>query len=125
LRAQMMDAARFSCETLDDTIGVIAVDGELDLSNARVLDGHVDDLARERASGVLIDLTGTLYVDSTALAAFLNIRQRLSTLGAGLALVITSPHLKRTLEIRGLDSLFQIVGTRDDGLATLRRARPV
>ena len=114
-----MGTARFRDEPVDERVHLLEVEGELDLGNAGEVDVRIERAAREGRSFVLVDLSETRYIDSSALAQLLNARQRLSADRGALALVVASPSLRRTFEVRGLGGLFTIVSTREEGLAAL------
>src|SRR3712207_1228710 len=119
-----MDAGRFSVESLEGDVRVITVEGELDLSNARELDALIAGAARDGARGLLVDLTNAEHVDSTGLASLLNARQQLEGSGVRLVVGLASAHLQRTFEVRGVEGLFELAGSRDEGLRALRDGGP-
>lgn len=98
---------------------VVAVAGEVDIFTApelkRSIGNAIDDGARE----IIVDLTDTRFLDSTALGVLIGAVKRLRPLDGQLVIVNTEPSTAKTFEITGLDQIFTIVGTRDDALATL------
>jgi anti-sigma B factor antagonist len=98
---------------------VLAVAGELDVSNAKELRRRVDELLADGARGLILDLHGLAHVDSSGLAELIGAQQRCEERGGRLVLELDAPGLRRTLEVRGLDALFEIVPTRERAIAAL------
>lgn len=98
---------------------VVAVAGEVDIFTApelkRTIGGAIDGGARE----LVIDLTATRFLDSTALGVLIGAVKRLRPLGGRLIIVNTEPSTAKTFEITGLDQIFTIAETRDDALEQL------
>jgi anti-anti-sigma factor len=115
-----MSAAAFETEGVDDYIQLIVVEGELDLSSSAELRRRVEEALKEGRNSVVIDLSEVTHTDSTGLAALIAAHQLISQRRGRLALVITSEAVRRTVEVRGLDRLFTIEATREDGLAQVR-----
>ena len=115
-----MSAAAFDAEGVDDYIQVIAVEGELDLSSSAELRRRVEEALKQGRNSVVLDLRDVTHMDSTGLAALIAAHQLTSDRRGRLALVITSEAVRRTVEVRGLDRLFTIASTRDEGLEAVR-----
>jgi anti-anti-sigma factor len=115
-----MSAAAFEAEGVDEYIQLIVVEGELDLSSSSELRRRVEAALRAGRNSVVIDLSDVTHMDSTGLASLIAAHQLTEARRGRLALVITSESVRRTVEVRGLDRLFTIAPTRDDGLAAVR-----
>jgi anti-sigma B factor antagonist len=115
-----MREAVFDDQALDDYIQLVSVAGELDMSNAGELRRRVESSVRSGRNCVVIDLSGVKHMDSSGLAALIAAHQLTQDRRGRLALVITSEPVRRTVEVRGLDRLFTIVATRDEGVAAVR-----
>jgi anti-sigma B factor antagonist len=111
--------AAFEVETLAEHIQLVAVSGELDLSNSAELSRQVESAARSGGGAVVIDLSGVTHMDSTGLAALISAHQLAVEREGRLALVIGSEPVRRTVEVRGLDRLFTIFPTREEARAAL------
>ena len=114
-----MAQTSFQDEVLDGGGHVIAVTGELDLTSVGDLRRRVDAALANGRPRVVVDLSGATHLDSSALAELLSAHQRALGLRGGLALVVTTPAIRRILEIRGVDGLFTIAGTRSEAYAAL------
>jgi anti-anti-sigma factor len=95
----------------------IALRGELDLSQREGLDTVLR--VGDDTSIVILDLSETTYLDSSALGAFLTLRQSLLDRDGSVALAGADPHVKRILEITGLDAVFKCYDSMDDARTTL------
>jgi anti-sigma B factor antagonist len=111
--------AVFQPESLDESIKLIAISGELDLASSGDLRRHIDRAVADGRRNLVIDLSDVTHMDSTGLASLIAAHQQAAGHGGRLALVIESRHVRRTLEVRGLDRLFTIVGTREAGVAAV------
>lgn len=98
---------------------VVAVAGEVDIFTApelkRAIGGAIDGGARE----IVVDLTETRFLDSTALGVLIGAVKRLRPMEGRLVIVNTEPSTAKTFEITGLDQIFTIVESRDEGLEQL------
>ena len=115
-----MGPAVFEAEGVDEYIQVVAVAGELDLSNASGLVREVEVAVRSGRNCVVIDLSGVTHMDSTGLAALIEAHHLTQARLGRLALVAGSDSVRRTIEVRGLDRLFVILPSRDDAVASVR-----
>jgi anti-sigma B factor antagonist len=115
-----MGPAVFEGESVDEYIHVVAVIGELDLSNASGLVRQVETAVRSGRNCIVIDLSGVTHMDSTGLAALIEAHHLTQARLGRLALVSGSESVRRTIEVRGLDRLFVIEASRDDAVACVR-----
>ena len=101
---------------------VLAVRGEIDLFTAPELKQVLAESIENGRVRIVIDLTETTFLDSTALGVLIGAVKRLRSRDGALALVNTDENISKTFEITGLDQIFAIVGTRDDAVASLDAA---
>lgn len=110
-------------EELDGVL-VIAVNGELDLNTAPQLEERLETALAANGSGLLLDLSGCEFIDSTGIGLIVRAWQRLDANPEGgdarLALCGLSDQVRRLLEITGLESSIRTYGSRDDALTELR-----
>jgi anti-anti-sigma factor len=116
-----MAPATFDDASYDGDVHVVAVTGELDLSNVGELRRRADGPLADRPPRLVIDLAAVTHIDSSGLAELLQLHQRARDLNGGLVLVVSAPAIQRTLQIRGVDALFTIATTRDEACDALRR----
>lgn len=87
---------------------VIRVAGELDLETAPQLlaeaDPHVDD----GTGGLIVDLSGLAFIDSSGLSALIRINQRMIGTGRSFLIISPSPVVAKAFEITGLDQVLPL-----------------
>jgi anti-sigma B factor antagonist len=110
---------------LDDAAGdvvVVVVEGEHDIYTAPKLRERLDE-AIGRGGGIVVDLTGTTFVDSSVLGALLDARRR--ALEGGLGFVVSvaetvEPGVQRILDITGLVPVLPVVKGREEAIDVAR-----
>src|SRR3954447_3517120 len=109
-------------ESLDDARHVVAVRGEIDLFTAPDLKTTLLAAIDGGKNRIVVDLTETAFLDSTALGVLIGAIKRVRARDGALTIVNTDPNIAKTFEITGLDQIFTIVGTRDEAIAALDTA---
>jgi anti-sigma B factor antagonist len=87
---------------------VLEVGGELDLYTAPRLSSQVGEIIALGATSLVVDLTETTFVDSTALHVLLDAKKRILAEGGDLVVVCPSPHVRRIFEVTGVDGLLRL-----------------
>ncbi len=100
---------------LDERTSVIAVDGDLDLSTAPQLKWMLLDALEEGHSQLVLDLSRTGFMDSTALGVLVGVNRSLAT--GSLAIVCPRAEVLKIFELSGVDGAFAISPTLSDALA--------
>jgi anti-sigma B factor antagonist len=106
-------------DALDDDRHVVAVRGEIDLFTAPELKQKLTDAIEGGKSRIVVDLSETTFLDSTALGVLIGAVKRLRSREGALVIVNVDQNIAKTFEITGLDQIFTIVGTRDEAVAAL------
>jgi anti-sigma B factor antagonist len=106
-------------ESLDADSHVIGVRGEIDLFTAPDLKATLLGVIDGGKSRVVVDLSDTTFLDSTALGVLIGAIKRLRARDGALTIVNTDPNIAKTFEITGLDQIFSITATRDEAIAAL------
>jgi anti-sigma B factor antagonist len=111
----------FSLSEDQDAAGahVIAVAGEVDIFTAPELKRAIAAAIDAGARRLVVDLTETRFLDSTALGVLIGAVKRLRPLDGRLVIVNTEPSTAKTFEITGLDQIFTIVPAREQALASV------
>ena len=93
-------------DTLLDPTGaqVVVVSGELDSSNAALLQQRVASLPPHPAQRLIFDLTGLRFMDSAGIAVLIGATTRASSV----SLRSPSPIIRRVLKTMGLSTVFSI-----------------
>jgi anti-sigma B factor antagonist len=105
-----------ACSELDGCTNVISVEGELDLSTAPRLKWMLLDSLQEGRERLVLDLSETTFMDSTALGVLVVVNRRLGA-NARMAIVCARSGVLRIFELSGMDGAFAIFPTFEEGLA--------
>jgi anti-sigma B factor antagonist len=106
-------------ERLANGAHVVAVAGEVDIFTAPDRKRTIASAIEDGAHRLVVDLTNTRFLDSTALGVLIGAVKRLRPLDGKLAIVNTEPSTAKTFQITGLDRIFTIVATRDEAVAAV------
>ncbi len=106
-------------ENLDNERHVVAVRGVIDLFTAPDLKSTLLAAIDSGKSRIVVDLSQTTFLDSTALGVLIGAVKRLRARDGALTLVNTDANIAKTFEITGLDQIFTIAATRDEAVAAL------
>ena len=111
-------------EQLGDSTFVIALTGEVDLYTAPEFKQQLLDAIAKGAKNVVVDLSGTTFIDSTTLGVLVGGVKRLRSNDGQLALVCSDRNITKIFEITGLDRVFTIYPTRDEAVGQLKTSGP-
>jgi anti-sigma B factor antagonist len=106
-------------EPIDDARQVVAVAGEIDLFTAPELKAALGEALESGRTRIVVDLTETTFLDSTALGVLIGAVKRLRSRDGVLTIVNTDANIAKTFEITGLDQIFTIRPTRDEAVEAL------
>jgi len=106
-------------ENLDEQRHVVAVTGEIDLFTAPELKAVLSEAVEAGRTRIVVDLTETTFLDSTALGVLIGAVKRLRSRDGVLTIVNTDANIAKTFEITGLDQIFTIVPDRAAALEAL------
>ena len=111
-------------EPIDDTRHVVAVGGEIDLFTAPELKAALGEALESGRTRIVVDLTETTFLDSTALGVLIGAIKRLRGRDGRMTIVNVDQNIAKTFEITGLDQIFTIRPTRDEAVAALDAEEP-
>lgn len=114
-----------SQDTIDEERHVVAVTGEIDLFTAPELKAALGEAIEAGRRRIVVDLSDTTFLDSTALGVLIGTVKRLRSREGRLTLVNTDANIAKTFEITGLDQIFAIFSTRDEAVAGLDADEPI
>ncbi|MDQ4041001.1 MAG: STAS domain-containing protein [Actinomycetota bacterium] len=114
-----------SQDTIDEERHVVAVTGEIDLFTAPELKAALGEAIEAGRRRIVVDLSDTTFLDSTALGVLIGTVKRLRSREGRLTLVNTDANIAKTFEITGLDQIFAIFSTRDEAVAALDAEEPI
>jgi anti-sigma B factor antagonist len=101
---------------------VFFVPGYHDIYTAPTLRDRLDE-ALGRGGGIVVDLTGATFVDSSVLGALLDARRRALEAGQGFVVCVgesVEPGVQRILDITGLVPVLPVVSGRDAAIDAAR-----
>ena len=107
----------------DTSIKRIVVSGEIDLASAPALRGPLGEAVKEPGAGVIVDMSGCLFIDSTGLSLLLNAMRRLVRTGGAIAVLCPNPTPARLFQITKTDATLNLVDSEEDALAAIERGR--
>ncbi|MFJ4961733.1 Anti-sigma-B factor antagonist [Streptomyces sp. ADI96-02] len=99
---------------------VLTLSGELDYHTSARLREALNEIPLETGTGLVIDLSGLTYCDSTGITLLVTAYQRAQATGAQLSLAGSSPDLLRVFRIVGLDQVFVLQPTTEEAINALR-----
>lgn len=95
---------------------VVALAGEIDLSNHVALRTALNDLIVNGSVDIVLDLTDVTFMDSTGLGAMIGTRRRVHAFQGSLAIVLTNDAILRVFQVTGLDKVFDLYPSRSAAL---------
>jgi len=104
-------------ERRGDTL-VLRLPAQLTVANRQELKQQVVDELDRGERRFVIDLAGTLYIDSSGLGVLVSLSKKIREQGGELRLANLNDDLKTLFELTKLDTLFQISDTRDRALSS-------
>jgi len=103
-------------------IAVAVVDGEIDASNRDALRRRLRAMLSNRSMAMVIDLTGTSYLDSAGINLLFELAADLRERQQQLHLVVPPDAvIARAIGITGLDTAAPAYATREEALGAARR----
>jgi anti-sigma B factor antagonist len=120
-----MDARSIALDSSHGDVLVVVVRGEHDIYTAPALRDRLDEAVGGEPAGVVVDLSGATFLDSSILGALLEARRQALEAGIGYVVCIgpdPEPGVARILEITGLVPVFPVVRSLEEALTAARSA---
>src|SRR6266540_1337051 len=92
-------------EQVNATTHVVSVRGEIDLFTAPEFKERIHAAIEDGRDLVIVDLTSTVFIDSSSLGVLIAAHRRLNLGGGRLVIVCDVPAVLNTFQITGLDSV--------------------
>jgi anti-anti-sigma factor len=89
---------------------ILHASGELDIASAEEFEGELTRAIRSSVSGVVLDLRGVTFIDSTGLRGLLAGADLSSKIGRELRILRGSRAVQRAIELSGLTGALPLVG---------------
>jgi anti-sigma B factor antagonist len=99
----------------------LTVSGELDYTSAPRLRAALDEVPLAPGSGLIIDLSGLTFCDSSGISVLVAAHHLANAAGSTLALAAVPPAVLKVFEITGLHHIFSIYPDPEDAHHTLTR----
>jgi len=107
--------------TTEDTIVVARLKGEIDLANAKPIGSLVAGAVANDATGVVLDLTETTYLDSSGVHLVFDLNERLVARQQRLVLAIPAEsRIRRVLELVNVESVVPVFTEVEEAKALAR-----
>lgn len=101
---------------VDDDVHVVAVSGEIDLFTAPEFKQRMSAPIDAGRFTIVVDLTGTTFIDSSSLGVLIGAHRRLKLRGGTLVVVCDDDAIVKTFKITGLDGVFSVLPTLEAAL---------
>jgi anti-sigma B factor antagonist len=101
---------------IDARTHVISVSGEVDLFTAPEFKQRVTAAIDGGAKRLVVDLSATVFIDSSSLGVLIGAQRRLKGRGGVLIVVCENEAIVKTFRITGLDGVFTLVPSLADAL---------
>ena len=96
---------------------VLAVRGEIDLFTAPEFKQRMSAPIDAGRRQLVVDLTGTTFIDSSSLGVLIGAHRRLKLRGGSLIVVCANEAIIKTFKITGLDGVLTVAPTIESALA--------
>lgn len=93
---------------------VLEVEGEVDLATVDELSEAIDGVFDDQSDDLVIDLTGSSFMDSTGLKALVMANRKFTDAERSFALVVKRGPIARLLELSGVDGTIKTVESLED-----------
>ena len=107
---------RVGYETPSDDIGVVVLEGEIDIYSAPEFKEVLVNSIEGGAHRIIVDLTEVTFIDSTALGVLVSGAKRVRPRNGNLDIVCSDENIIRIFEITGLDRIFGIYPSRVEAI---------
>lgn len=98
----------------------LAVSGEIDLATAPELETAIDAVFTSNSHPLVVDLTGSSFMDSTGLKTLVMTNRRFEEDGRPFAIAISGGPVSRLIDLSGVETSIRIVDSLDE-LETVSR----
>lgn len=98
---------------------LMRVVGEIDMATAPKLRQSVQTVAARKPAGLVLDLDGVDFIDSTGLGVMVGAARRMRMIDGGFRIACSQPHLIELFHITRLDEVFDIYESLDAAKASV------
>ncbi|MCL6473376.1 MAG: STAS domain-containing protein [Firmicutes bacterium] len=101
-------------------IGIIVLEGEVDVYTAPKLKSRLIDLVDEGKYNIIIDLQKVEFMDSSGLGVLVGGLKRVKSHQGSISLVCTQENILKIFRITGLVKVFPIFATEEEAINSLK-----
>lgn len=112
-----MTAVKINVKKADADASLIEIQGDLDFHSSPDLRKELTKLIDRKAPKVLIDLKKVNYIDSSGLATFVELFQKMKQYNGKLALFDLAPSVRSVFEIAKLDTIFKLAQSEQEAVS--------
>lgn len=94
----------------EDDSWIFYVEGELDVSCAKLLKDDIDSSLDENMSDLKLDMTNLTYIDSTGIGVIVGAMKKVRRSGKDIILLNAKENIKKILKITGIDQIIRMEG---------------
>jgi anti-sigma B factor antagonist len=98
---------------------VLGLSGQIDREGAKIFQSRLIQILDSGQQYLVIDFTEVTYINSTGLSALILVAKRLGKTGGKFILAGVIDPIQKVLKISGLATLFTILPTKAEALASL------
>jgi anti-anti-sigma factor len=103
-----------------DSVQLVRIAGEVDISNAGQLEDEISDAVPNDALGLVLDLSATSYLDSAGIRMLFELAERTEGRRQSLAIVVPGDSLIRhSLAVTEVEQAMSVYGTTADAVAAM------
>jgi len=107
-----------------ENVSVLKIGGEIELSNAAQLREALMGAAEAGHAGLVVDLAGVSFIDSTGIGVLVGALKRAREHGSTFVLAGAQRRVRRVFEITGLLGVFALAETVQDAIAQASAPAP-
>ncbi|HWB89491.1 MAG TPA: STAS domain-containing protein [Acidimicrobiia bacterium] len=104
-------------QPLSDGWMSLAVEGEIDLATVDELQKAINGIADNGGQHLVIDLTGSSFMDSTGLKALVMASRRFDEEGRSFAIAVSGGPVSRLIDLSGVNTSIRIVDRAEDAVS--------
>ena len=95
---------------------LVVLSGEMDIVSTGAFSESMAELERSFPDGVVIDVAGLTFVDSSGINALVQAARTVEARGGRAVLAAPAPHVHRVFEITRVGDVVSVAGDRDEAL---------
>jgi len=102
-----------------DKVSVLELSGEVDFHSSPQLREKLQGVLKNQSCKILINLKGVHYIDSSGLATFVEVLQKIKGSQGQMVLTDLAPPVRSVFEIAKLDTIFKLAQSEEEAMSLL------